>query len=630
MRQENVTMKSGTWIVAVAALTAAFVAPTSLADPPHNVILFVPDGLRAQAVDTATAPAMAQLRDQGVNFTNSHSVFPTFTTANASAFATGHQLGDSGDFSNDIYSGFPIASSANTVTPFLESDPVLRDLNRHFPQGYLDEASIIALASNRYSTAAIGKLGPVAIFDLNAMNPRGDERFQTLIVDDETGHDGGVMLSRRWTEAFERAGVAPSAPDRGANGNPGGFNKPGAHTTNAQQQHYFLDVALKVVLPEFKRANRPFALVYWSRDPDGTQHNQGDSFDSTTPGINGPNSMAAIRSADDALAAIEAALKDLGLFDSTNIIVAADHGFSTISKTSQTSVAASKSYGDVLPHELPLGFLAIDLAAALQRRDPALKLLDPDDGNAEVNWNAGQHPRHGNGVIARDPASPKVIIASNGGSDLLYLPDASSRSQMHQLGVSVVEALMAEDYVSGVFVNEKQVGRIPGSLPTSAIALEGNAVTPHPSIVVNFKSFSTACGRTPILCAAEVADSALQQGQGMHGSFSRADTWNFMAARGPDFNSAQVDYLPASNADVGQTIAHLLQLELPAKGALTGRVLSESLQGGKVNIESHTSLLESEPASSGLKTVLLTQRVGSAVYFDVAGFPGRTVGLNAH
>jgi hypothetical protein len=59
-------------------------------------------------------------------------------------------------------------------------------------------------------------------------------------------------------------------------------------------------------------------------------------------------------------------------------------------------------------------------------------------------------------------------------------------------------------------------------------------------------------------------------------------------------------------------------------------VLSESLQGGKVNIESHTSLLESEPASSGLKTVLLTQRVGSAVYFDVAGFPGRTVGLNAH
>jgi hypothetical protein len=33
---------------------------------------------------------MARLRDEGVNFRNSHSVFPTFTTANASAFSTGH------------------------------------------------------------------------------------------------------------------------------------------------------------------------------------------------------------------------------------------------------------------------------------------------------------------------------------------------------------------------------------------------------------------------------------------------------------------------------------------------------------------------------------------------------------
>jgi hypothetical protein len=29
-------------------------------------------------------------------------VFPTFTTANASAFATGHHLGNTGDYSNAI------------------------------------------------------------------------------------------------------------------------------------------------------------------------------------------------------------------------------------------------------------------------------------------------------------------------------------------------------------------------------------------------------------------------------------------------------------------------------------------------------------------------------------------------
>jgi len=65
----------------------------------------------------------------------------------------------------------------------------------------------------------------------------------------------------------------------------------------------------------------------------------------------------------------------------------------------------------------------------------------------------------------------------------------------------------------------------------------------------------------------------------MHGSFSRADTWNFWAARGPDFRTHYTDELPASNADVGMTIAHLLHLDLTAKGPLLARVLNESLHG---------------------------------------------------
>jgi hypothetical protein len=72
---------------------------------PHNVILFVPDGLRALSVTPQSAPTMAAIRDRGVNFKNSHSMFPTFTTANAASFATGHYPGDTGDFSNTIYEG---------------------------------------------------------------------------------------------------------------------------------------------------------------------------------------------------------------------------------------------------------------------------------------------------------------------------------------------------------------------------------------------------------------------------------------------------------------------------------------------------------------------------------------------
>ena len=39
--------------------------------------------------------------------------------------------------------------------------------------------------------------------------------------------------------------------------------------------------------------------------------------------------------------------------------------------------------------------------------------------------------------------------------------------------------------------------------------------------------------------------------------------------------------------------------------------------------------LVSKPAANGLQTVLKYQRVLSQRYFDAAGFPGRTVGLDA-
>src|SRR6202171_4058937 len=70
---------------------------------PRNLIMFIPDGLRALKVTPETAPVMAEVRDKGVNFKNSHSLFPTFTMANASGVAPGHYLGCTGHFSTAIY-----------------------------------------------------------------------------------------------------------------------------------------------------------------------------------------------------------------------------------------------------------------------------------------------------------------------------------------------------------------------------------------------------------------------------------------------------------------------------------------------------------------------------------------------
>jgi hypothetical protein len=115
----------------------------------------------------------------------------------------------------------------------------------------------------------------------------------------------------------------------------------------------------------------------------------------------------------------------------------------------------------------------------------------------------------------------------------------------------------------------------------------------------------------------------------MHGTFSRADTRNFMAATGPDFKARFADKTPVSNADINPTIAHVLGLTIQPKGGLTGRPITEALKGGKPVAFTHGREV-SAPAANGQKTILEYQRADDRRYFDAAGFPGRTVGLTGH
>jgi len=580
---------------------------------PHNLILFVPDGLRGRIVTPDTAPAMAEIRDKGVHFKNSHSLFPTFTMANGSAMATGHYLGDTGTFSNTIYTAYPVAHANDTVTPFIEVDPVLLDIDEHFGGDYLNEETLLKMArAQGFSTAAIGKLGPTFLFDHT--DKTGADGLHSIVIDDATGGKNGVPLSQEMQTALTKANLALATPSRGDNGKAGDAKTPGTTAANVPQQAYMADVAAKVVLPMFKERNKPFVLVFWSRDPDGSQHNTGDSLNTITPGINGPTSLAGIKNADNNLAQLRKALDDLGLSATTNIIISSDHGFSTISKESKTSPSVKGTYDDTPTGFLPMGFLAIDLAKALD-----LPLFDPNDKNARVADNA--RPKAGNGVLGKNPAKPDLVVATNGGSDLIYIP-----GNERKLAQRTIKALLEQDYVSGLFVDD-YLGRFPGTLPMSQLGLKGKAATPTPSIVVNFRSYSTGCDE-PTNCSVEVADTVLRQGQGMHGSFGRGDTMNFTAAIGPDFKAGYVDALPVSNADVGATAARLLGLTQKPKGNLIGRVMTEAMPNGATP-KAFSGTVKSQPSANGLRTVLNFQRVQTQRYFDAAGFPGRTVGLDA-
>src|SRR5437016_12636289 len=67
------------------------------------VIVFVADGLRPDAITHELTPTLFRLRSEGVDFTNSHSVFPTVTRVNAAALGTGMHPGSSGILGNQMY-----------------------------------------------------------------------------------------------------------------------------------------------------------------------------------------------------------------------------------------------------------------------------------------------------------------------------------------------------------------------------------------------------------------------------------------------------------------------------------------------------------------------------------------------
>ncbi len=635
-------------MLGLAALCAAGAAPA------RNVVIFVADGLRAGSVTAADAPTMYALREQGASFPNSHALFPTFTTPNASAIATGHYLGDTGDFGNALYTGYRLFNAGNfallpaSSIPFIENDAVLGDLDDHFEGNFLGEDSLLAVArANGYSTAAIGKLGAVAIQDVTQLAPK-DARFdvpQTIIIDDSTGApapgSAAPPLDADVLAALKQAGLPSATPPRIQPA--GDSTTAGVLNPNSAQQVYFIEATTRALLPLLQRRGRPFVLVYWSRDPDGTQHTQGDSLNELVPGINGPTSRAAVRNADDNLRQILSFIRaDPALAANTDVFVTADHGFATISKhdidahrRATASASAGERYDDVPAGFLPPGFLAIDLARALQE-----PLYDPDSPMHDAHGNpayrrvlAGvpaptpqqrQHPLFGNGVIggsgrALEQTDADVLVAANGGSDLVYLPHGDAAQAR-----SLLKLLASLDYVGALFVDERY-GSLPGALPLASIGLQGSSRLPRPAVVVGFRTFALDARQTgltdPLQNAVQIADTPLQQGQGMHGSLGRDNTFNFMAAIGPDFKPHFRDPLPVSNADITPTFLALLGLTAHARGNLLGRPLREAVQGAAAPASSAERCRAlSEAAADGRRTLLDYQRYEGRLYLDQAAF----------
>lgn len=329
------------------------VETTQIPQKPTRTIIMVWDGLRPDSVNSTDTPNLYALQQAGVNFSDNHSTYPTFTMMNGSSFATGSFPKTSGFYGNTFWTPpqgtantIPVGNAANgakadyTNPVFTEDYQILSTLNNYYDGSLLLVKSLFETAQAAgLTTVTIGKSGPAYIQDLkkggyfldeNSVQPRslvtelqnagyaipkntvngyaGNDAV-TLATNngDPTGKAGYITFN---TTAYDPKGkIAISARDSSD-------TTQGAPEDAANK--YMMNVYTSYILPK----KQPMLSLIWFRTPDNVEHGYGP---------NTSNMKAGLRSQDARLGELIASLKANNMYESTNIVVVSDHGHSTVS-----------------------------------------------------------------------------------------------------------------------------------------------------------------------------------------------------------------------------------------------------------------------------------------------------------
>jgi len=263
--------------------------------------------------------------------------------------------------------------------------------------------------------------------------------------------------------------------------------------------------ATRCLTEAFWERGLPRYSLLWLSEPDYSQHHHG-------PGS--PQALEAIRNCDRRLAAVLYELGRRGARDQTDVIVVSDHGFSTIDKQ-------------------------VDVAATLRAAGI----------NARTDSN-------------QPPADGDIVVASNGGSSLVYAIGHSPR-----LIEQAVTNLQRQTFSGIIFTRDAR----PGTLPLAEAKI---ATATAPDIVVSMRWTASPPEGAPAISRV-FSDGYTQYKSGMHVTLSPLDLRNIAVANGPDFRRGVTDSLPSGNVDIVPTLLWLMDLEPSAP--LDGRVLGEAL-----------------------------------------------------
>lgn len=562
---------------------------TNSAGSRHSTIIFVWDGLRPDSITQADTPNLLALRQAGVNFTDNHSTYPTFTMMNAASVATGGFPGTTGFYGNTLWQEGPAGTNSAgaavdfTQPVFTEDYGVLQDLDAFYNGQLLSVGTLFQAAQAAgLKTAAVGKSGPAFLQDRKKGGIILDEKtvFPLSLVGEL--QTAGYALPKTTPFAYSVGQVTLAASNGDPTASPATVkmaDKVTADPTDktgsppAAANAYMMNAYLNYILPNKK----PDLSLVWFRNPDSTEHPYG-------PGT--ANYHDALKQQDKLLGQLQAKLLSLGLDKTTNIIVMSDHGHSSVSGPASLfplrsiangtpgAVDPANGYsvsGDVRLADLfaRSGLTAYDGSGCIL--SPTLSGIKSDGSQVYPTQTDVAGTVCGTPNAKYTTASFKVpatlppkalVIAANGGSDYVYVPD-------HDLGTvqAAVKLLQSREEIGAVFVASRY-GSIAGTIPLSTIKVE-NAGR-GPDIVASYTSDETAT----VAGMPGVEFESMQINRGMHGSFGSTDVHNTLLAIGPDFAAGMTDTLPSGNVDVAPTVATLLKLQLPQAD---GRPLLEAL-----------------------------------------------------
>ena len=265
--------------------------------PPRKrfIIVFVVDGLRPDAITAEDTPTLHRLRGEGVDFTNSHAVFPTVTRVNAAALATGTQPGTNGIVGNQIY--VPAVDARRA----LDTGNV-RNLIRvdEATAGQLVLAPTLAerLQAHGLRMVGVSSGSTGSAFLLNPKAPAGVGALVNGYLD-----PGRTVGYPSEVSAAVLAKFGPAPPKAGGER----YDEPVAWTQRVLREY---------VLPELA----PDVVINWLTEPDHSQ---------PTRGVGSPAARAALRHDDAEIARVLATMDALGLTATADLFVVSDHGFTT-------------------------------------------------------------------------------------------------------------------------------------------------------------------------------------------------------------------------------------------------------------------------------------------------------------